>query len=188
MHRPLADKHRVAVGAEGAPQRGRGIERCPSLLEHHHAQAVGPGDACRRQAESRPPSTRSSVLLPLPLGPSRPSLVPGVSVRSIPAKRDAAGRRAALAMPAAVSSLRVCRPRGDEVDAGRAGGGVAVFQLRQFLAALSRRRRCAKPALRVRAAALRPSHSVSRRTWLATDSCCRAWASRNSSRRSTNSS
>ena len=42
--------------------------------------------------------------------------------------------------------------------------------------------------LRVRAAALRPSHSVSRRTWLATDSCRRAWASRNSSRRSANSS
>ena len=45
-----------------------------------------------------------------------------------------------------------------------------------------------EPALRVRAAALRPSHSVSRRTWLATDSCCRACASRNASRFSANSS
>ena len=174
------------LGQSASPQRRRRVERRPALLEHHRAQAVGPRRRCRRRAAISPASTRSRVLLPLPLGPSRPSLMPGVRIRSRPAN---SGRPPSdLAMPGGGEQLARLPAGGDEVDAGRAGRGVAVLQLGQLLAALgglvdARSRPCA-----LRAAALRPSHSVSRRTWLATDSCRRAWPSRNSSRRSAKSS
>ena len=133
-----------------------------------------------------PDRMRNSVLLPLPLGPSRPSLrarrEPQVEVgeqRSSTERLRNAERRQQLA----------CLPAGgDEVDAGRGGGGVAVVELGQFLGAARWAASMREPALRVRAAALRPSHSVSRRTWLATVSCRWAWASRNASRRSAKSS
>src|SRR5207244_1729872 len=44
MEAALAVQYRIAVGAEGLPQRRRQVERRPSLLKHHRLQFVGPGD------------------------------------------------------------------------------------------------------------------------------------------------
>ncbi len=66
-----------------------------------------------------PARTRNSVLLPLPLGPSNPSFVPGVSITSSPENRGREKTGSApvsllvrndFAMPAATSSFRVGRP------------------------------------------------------------------------------
>src|SRR5262249_47190701 len=88
-----------------------------------------------------PASTRSRVLLPLPLGPSSPSFVPGVRATSRPANsglgRTTPGRAVSsgpkdFAIPVATRGCRDGRPVAPKTRAAPAG--VAVGQLRELFA------------------------------------------------------
>ena len=106
------------------PHGAPGIER--RVLEHHDARRVGPGDlrAVDQQAVpavggSRPATSRSSVDLPQPLGPSRATNSPGST-----SKVDVVEHRQRLAVELE-GVADAARRRGDAGRLGRGGVGLA---------------------------------------------------------------
>ena len=122
----------MTVSPSGASARRRvatGSRPARLLLEADDAQAVGALDRAARPAAATPASTRSSVVLPLPLGPSRPSRVPGV-ISEVEVGDQPAGRRATSSRPRATSSrrgLRRCEAVKSMPAVGRAAAGPRVL-------------------------------------------------------------
>ncbi len=168
------------ASARRSGRSGSSQARCCSkrTVRRPSARSIKPASG------SRVPASRlSSVVLPLPFGPMRPTRTPGVMIRSSPRTSPRPPR--ALVSPRATSSSRVRRP---EATKSMPAVRVAPRVRASRSSSMSRSASLMRPfALVERALAPRRSHSISRRTVLASDSSYAACPRRNSSRRTRNS-
>ena len=165
----------VAVGGQRAAQGDVGIE-VAGLIEVNNAQPVGAANSPPVGAIS-PCSRRNSVVLPLPLGPTRPTRIPAVRMKF----RFSKSGRSPMAQATFSSSIRrlvlrsvaeksICAVAVRVRDSGRPVRDMRspALLMRAF-------------DLRVRALAPRRSHSISLWTRFSSASCRLACAWRNSS-------